>query len=135
MAIWEAMFAIIPTGAFPDDYRERLDALGPCFRGWHREMLVWGTDDGSRIELWHEGGTPSSGSLRVDMRDPEPDFVLGALEFLRRAGFGLEDEAGEWVNPEPAEFAGVLRRSRAARFLDDPELYLRRVAVGGWQDA
>lgn len=135
MAIWEAMFAIIPTGDFPADYLERLDTVAPRLRSSHREMLAWGAEDGSRIEVWHERGSPVDGSLRVDMRDPDPGFVLGAMEFLRYARFGLEDEAGEWVDPEPAEFSVALRRSRAVRFLADPELYLRRVELGGWQDA
>ncbi len=69
------------------------------------------------------------------MRAPNDELITGILTFLRALEFGLEDETGEWVSPEPAAFAEALGRSHAVRFLRDPELYLRRVALGGWQDA
>lgn len=134
MATWQAGFAIIPTGPFPVEYRERLDAIAPRYASWSPDILAWGAEDGHRLEICHENAQPVDGSIRIDLREPDTRFVRAILEFVRFAGFGLEDELGRWVEPVEGEFMLALRGSRAYRFVENPELFFRRLTLGGLDD-
>ena len=135
MAAWQASFAIIPSREYPVNYREQLDAVAPRAPSWSAEVEIWGRDEGNRLDLYLDHGRPHDGLLRIDLRDPDPDFVRGALDFLAEAGCGLENEYGDWVEPNLGEFAVALRGSRAFRFVDDPVRYLNRLQAGGLEDA
>ena len=134
MAAWQAAFDIIPSGPFPADYRERLDAVASRFVSWNSNILAWGAQDSNCVEIYHESGQPTDGLLRIDLRDPDSVFIEVILRFLQASGFGLEDEQGRRVEPVPSEFALALGGSRAFRFVEDPELYLRRLQLGGLKD-
>ncbi len=135
MATWQAGFAIIPTGRFPAEYRDRLDAIAPRYTSWSSDILAWGVEDGDRVEIYHENGQPVDGSIRIDLREPDARFIRAILEFVRSAGFGLEDELGRWIEPVEGEFMLALRGSRAYRFVENPELFFRRLELGGLDDA
>jgi hypothetical protein len=135
MAIWEAFFTLVPGRPVPEKDTARLDAIAPRVPHWSASANVWGEVEGTRIELWPEDGEVREGTLRVDMRAPNEEFLHAAAAALREMGFELEDESGNRVPANPEALALALTRSRAARFLNDPEGYFRRVAVGGWKDA
>ena len=135
MAAWQADFAIIPAGAWPTDYRERLDAVATRNRSWHADLETWGVEDGNRVDVHLERGAPVDGRLRVDLRRWDPAFIRDVLALMSAAALTLTDEAGARVEPNVGELALALRRSAAFRFVDDPEQLLRRLQRGGLADA
>ena len=135
MALWQASFAIIPSRVYPAGYERRLDMVAPRAPSWSDEVLIWGHEEGNRIDPYLESGAPHDGLLRIDLRDPDPSFIRGALDFLQGSGCGLENKDGHWVEPNEGEFMVALRGSRAFRFVEDPVRYLNRLRAGGLDDA
>lgn len=134
MAIWQAPFAIIPTGAFPADYQSQLDQLLSRYVSWSSNIEAWGEEDGNRVEIYVEDGRPVEGSIRVDCRHNSESFVIGVITMIRDWGFMLESEQGLGIEPEIDTFARALEGSRAFRFIRDPEAYLRRLQIAGLED-
>jgi hypothetical protein len=135
MATWQADFYLIPSGPWLSDYQARLDAIAPRGRSWSREIETWGPEDGNRLDVHLRAGTPIDGLLRLDMRTWDPSFTSGVLDLLKEQRFGLEDAAGRWVEPVLGEVALAARGSAAFRFVEDPEGFLRRLELGGLEDA
>jgi hypothetical protein len=69
------------------------------------------------------------------MRKWDTAFISGVLSVLKEQRFGLEDEAGNWVEPLVGEVALAARGSPAFRFVEDPERFFRRLRLGGLEDA
>jgi hypothetical protein len=135
MAAWQALFQIVPDGPFPADYKDRLDEIAPRYRSWSEDILAWGSEDGDRVEVFHDAGIPSEAGLRIDMRRLDPAFITGVLAWVRDTGLRLLDLDERQLDPTPGEFALALRGSRAYRFVENPERYLTRLGLGGLDDA
>jgi hypothetical protein len=135
MALWQASFAVIPGGPYPADYRAQLDAIAPPYMSWSSEIVAWGEENGHRLELYLEGGVPSDGLLRIDLRQANLGFLPAVLDWLREWRFGLEDGEGRWIEPVLGDVAVALRGSRAFRFVENPERYFNRLSAGRLDDA
>jgi hypothetical protein len=135
MATWQAHFEIIADGEIPPSLISEYDALLPRYPSWSEDILAWGSDDGNRIHLLVEGGRPVESSFRVDCRTSDESFVLSLLALLRQHGMRVQTEQGDIIEPELNLFANVLEGSRAFRFAVNPHLYLRRLRIGGLDDA
>jgi len=135
MAAWQASYAIIPAGPFPADYRAQLDSMLPRSKSWSGELELWGQEDGNCVHVHLERGQPTDGVLRVDLRSVDSDFIRHILDFLSSMKFGLEDTAGNWVDPNLGEFTLALKRSSAYRFVENPDQFFRRLIAGGLEDA
>jgi hypothetical protein len=138
MAAWQADFELRPDDRpLPPDYRARLSALLPAGTSWTPELEMWGEEDGNRIDVWPapraDGG---DALLRIDMRSYDPAWAARALTTIRDLGRDLWPawhDAAPVRDPEELEL--VLRGSPAFRFVEDPEAFLRRVSLGGHEDA
>lgn len=134
MATWQADFELLPPPAgMPETFRAHLARLLPPGRSWHEELEVWGSDDGHRLDVWR-GGVDGI-SARIDIRAADVQFLERFLEVVRALGCELRNESDQPVAPVLGEFALALRGSPAFRFVQDPELYLRRLQLGGLEDA
>jgi hypothetical protein len=134
VAVWQATFQLIPTRGFPVGYHALLDAIAPRIRSWSRDIEWWGSEDGDRIDLLLQGGFPTEGLVRVDLRDPDPDFIDDVLRFAASAGLRLRDEYDREIEPALEEFMVALRASAAARFVEDPIRYMDRLRDEGRED-
>lgn len=135
MAEWQATFQLVPTRGFPAEYRERLDQIGPRIRSWSRNVEWWGSEDGDRIDVLLERGWPMEGLIRIDLREPNAEFIDAVLGFAADAGCRLLDEHGREIEPAVGEFMLALRGTRAFRFVEDPIRYVNRLRAGGLEDA
>ena len=119
----------------PADYVSRLSDLLPPLESWHPSGLRWGAEDGHRIEIWSQEGVMESVWIRLDASDVAPAPVLAGLAAFAAACDGVFiSEHLDVIGPEAAKLEAALRGSRAARFVADPERYLRRLSVGGLDD-
>jgi hypothetical protein len=138
MAAWQADFELRPDdAALPPDFRERLDALLPRGRSWSADLETWGEETGTRIDVWpgvdQRGG---EAMLRVDMRAYDHAWIARAFDEVRALGRALWPVWSDGpVIGDPGELARALRGSPAFRFVEDPDAFLRRVSLGGHEDA
>src|SRR6058998_1779804 len=66
MAAWQATFELYPISNSPSSYRAHLDEHVPRISSWRPELEWWGAEDGNRIDVWSQRGTPepSCGTVR-----------------------------------------------------------------------
>ncbi len=162
MALWQCDFHLVPRACVQDsagvlvprvtqaaadeggwwcerqpplDYSARLTALLPPLQSWSPKLLLWGASDGDRVDVYLEEGCVSDISVRIDLSEPSPSFFVGVLAFARACEAVFLGESLDLTEASPECLAAALQQSRAARFLRDPHLYFRRVAVSGYEDA
>jgi hypothetical protein len=135
MAVWQVSFAVLPGGPFPSDFRAQLDGLAPPTTSWSAETLAWGEEQGHHLELFLEGGVPTEGRLRIDLRQADLGFVPALLDWLRARRFRLEDSEGRGIEPVLGDVALAMRGAPAFRFVEDPARFFNRLRAGGLEDA
>jgi hypothetical protein len=135
VATWQADFTIVLAAPWPADYAARLDAITARSRELWPATTTWGTDDGNRLDVHVEDGQPASGLLRLDLRCWDQRFVEPVLGLLRDWGCRLTGPSGQPVEPILGDVALAARGSPAFRFVKDPELFFRRLHMGGLEDA
>jgi hypothetical protein len=127
VAVWQATFQLVPTRGFPAGYHEILDQIVPRIRSWSRDVEWWGSEDGDRIDVVLKRGWPIEGLVRIDVRQPNRQFIDDVLQFAADTGLRLVDEHGCEVEPALGEFMLALRGSQAFRFVENPGRYVHRV--------
>jgi len=138
MAAWQADFDLRPDNApLPADFRERLDALLPRAKSWSPELEMWGSESGNRIDIWPtRDSSGGEAMLRFDLREYDPRWgaqVLAVVHGIGRALWPVWSDGP--VIRDAGELTFALRGSPAFRFVEDPEAFLRRVSLGGREDA
>jgi hypothetical protein len=135
MATWQADFRLVFPRSLARDHRKQLSAILPPGKSWSPDLETWGVEDSHRVDIWHRNGQPQEGNLRLDVRSPDPALFERILSWVRGNGVELQDEAGRTVEPNIGELSLALRGSKAFRFVENPALYLRRLKLGGLDDA
>jgi hypothetical protein len=130
VAAWQADFHVaLAADGLPPDYRTRLAEVLPVGVAWRGGPETWGTEEGDRVDV-STFGSSQEVFARFDMRVWRPDLYDRFLAFVRGIGGRLTiAEGGIEVLLTSEDFARALRGSRAARFVRDPEAYLRDLKV------
>jgi len=127
MAVWQATFEVlVPAGGLPSDYEDRLGRLLPRGRHWDRDSKRFGLEDGDTVTV----SFPERVEVfaRFDLRQWRPALYEGFLDFVQSIGGRLRDaERNIDVPPTVDAFMGLLRGSRAARFVSDPAAYFEEL--------
>jgi hypothetical protein len=134
-ALDEAWKTVQPTVGWAETLADRL----PPTASWSTDLRVYGSEDGHRVDIWMEGPRIASIFVRIDAREPIEELAgfcawltswahsLGDTEFATAAGL---------IVPATASSLGeALNGSAAIRFVNDPAAFLRRVQIGGADDA
>ena len=123
MATWQADFVVLiaPPG-LPANYRELVGSFLPSARSWRRDLEVWGSDEGDRIDIPTDDS--SEVFARFDLREWKPTLYDQFLAFVRAVGGRLQADNGDEVPLTSEAFQRTLSQSDAARFVRDPRGYL-----------
>ncbi len=135
MATWQADFKLLFSRPLARDHRKQLSVILSPGESWSADLETWGVEDSHRIDIWHRNGEPQEGTIRLDLRNPDPALFERILSWVRDNSVELQDEAGRRVEPNMGELSLAMRGSKAFRFVENPELYLRRLQLGGLDDA
>jgi hypothetical protein len=119
----------------PADLLARAAAAAPPAPSWSTGLTTFGREDGNRIDVWREGDRVTSVLVRVDLRHPDRHFLGAVVDLARAADAVLLRLDGLVVPALLATLEEAVATSAAARFVADPEAYLRRVRLGGPADA
>jgi len=152
MAVWQVDFHVIPRRALaggdsrmppsvlettdwwsnatlPADYRSRLTALAPPVAVADRDLEIWGSEDGNRVEVQSGNGRVRRVRAKVDVRHLDSKFGAAFINFARKVDTVLVRSDGLVVEPTITAYAGALRTSEAWRYSNDPMTYLARQAA------
>jgi hypothetical protein len=90
--------------------------------GW----LVFGQEDGNRFDVVEEEDGFGSISARIDARVPSNIFLLKVSELAQTISCVLYVPEGEiYIEPARSELEQALSKSSAAKFVRDPNAFLR----------
>lgn len=105
-------------------YEVRIEPLLDSFLPRLSES-AWGAADGTVVRLSGENDGAEI-FIRLDLHQPDPDFIRSLVDFAKENSlvfFTLESNL--FIEPELQKFLCEARKSRAFRFLDDPEGFFR----------
>ncbi len=147
MAAWQYDLQLVPRAApdcddsewighATDRWRDILDEVLPRGPTWSEHLLGWGEYDQHRIEAHIEAGQLSSLRVRLDLRQDNLDLLVVRLAAAARAlDACFQGSHGARIDADARALAEVIRASPAARFVKAPRAFLRRVELGGYEDA
>ena len=135
MATWQADFTVLFSAPWPPDYAKRLDSVASRSRELWPSTTTWGHEEGNRLDVHFEDGHPDTAMLRLDMSSWDSQFAEHVLSLLRQWGCRLTGPNGQVVEAVLGDVALAARGSPAFRFVKDPDLFFRRLQLGGLEDA
>jgi hypothetical protein len=108
-----------------------LEKLG-SIQKWSEESKgsrSYGDDRTNDISVWfnHETGRVGSIRCRVDLREPNREFIHNALEFALKFDCLLMDINGRLFAPTIDNFLDHLELSNAWKFISDPHGFIASV--------
>ena len=91
--------------------------------------MSWGPEEQTCIYLTSDetARTIDELRIRVDLRDPSPQLLVGLLLIAREQYLVVIGEEGDIVRPEVRGLLQLASTSSAARFLADPVEFLKKL--------
>jgi hypothetical protein len=129
MAVWQADFEVVPPSAgLGAEFLSGVARVLSPAPSWSPDLLLFGQEDGHRVDVLSENGAIAEVTLRVDLRNPDPAFLVRLLDCLRESGCELRTESGYAVAADPQQFFDALRSSQAFQFVKDPHGFFDRLS-------
>ena len=114
------------------DYQPKIDldrlcgSLLPAAPSWSEEIKKWGSEKQTDVQVGYEDGLVESIRIRINVRENSMALLSKIVEVAKALDclFFLPEEKAV-IEPNIFELNTAILRSRAARFLKDPEGYLK----------
>jgi hypothetical protein len=158
VAAWQCDFVLVPASALPApsaatapvdlvaaewwsdaqpprDFETHIGAILSERSSWSPDLRTWGTEDGTRIDVWREGRRVDSIRVRVDLREPDPDVLRQIVALAAHCSAAFLRSDGLFVPASDDAITSAIATSAAARFVDDSDAFFRRIRLGGPEDA
>ena len=154
MAIWQFQFYFIPAewaskaksnieSLFSEEgfdtslawkgYSSDLDVesivqeLLPLGKSWHKDLTVYGDLDTTDIQIWKRDKVVESIGVRLDLRQTSEKFLEQLINISKNLNFWLLfPELMLLEKPDLNILITKIRESNAARFVNNPEKFLRQ---------
>lgn len=101
-----------------------LSRLLPAAVSWNDSIQMWGTSDGDRVEVSWEEGRIGDVPVRIDVRRLSQDFIQGIVNVAREFDVLFFTEENQVVEPTLQGLLNSIKKSDAARFVEDPRDFL-----------
>lgn len=154
MALWQFVFDLIPSSAATINgmvaarmSRDQLDAIElgfsepaagaifervgmmlPEIRSWGRGLRIYGNEDADDVKISFEGTTIEEVQFRLNVTDLSSALIGDVCAFARELNCVFATRSGAIIRPYSAALVRAITQSDAARFVSDPERYLREIA-------
>lgn len=157
MAVWQCDFVLVPVRALtharsdapagdllaidwwaesqpPADLESRIGRVLPERESWTPDLRTWGVEDGTRIDVWREGDRIDSIRVRIDARQIDLQSLREIVGLARHSDAAFLRHDGLFVPATNEALTSAIDTSAAARFVDDPDAFIRRIALGDARD-
>ncbi|MFN3231841.1 MAG: hypothetical protein ACE363_06730 [Alphaproteobacteria bacterium] len=155
MAIWQYDFHLIPeqgvvaqVGHLPiaiqdaeqrleiywtseyltEDIATEIDRILPAGSSWRSGLQIWGSDDGSRIDISYRADRIESVFIRFDLRQPSLKLMMSIVDLARLHEWLILTNEGYLLKPSIKSLLSRIRQSPSFRFVEDPEQFLRALS-------
>jgi hypothetical protein len=118
----------------PVGWERQLESVLPRSPSWDNDWMVFGSEDGTRVDVLTDNGALQEVRLRVDARELDPALLERLMHFASSAGCRLVTPTGRVIEPDAIALWVELELSPARQFVRDPAAFLdglqrRRKAV------
>jgi hypothetical protein len=148
MAAWQFEVALEPDGqppggsngspAGPDggrlftredsDILRKIEGILPRRESWSEDLILWGEEDGNRVNAVMEEGRLAELTARFDLRRPPGSFPAQLVELARYCGARFSTADGRPIPADLHTLSEAVRHSDASRFVVDPHRYFSELA-------
>ncbi len=105
-------------------YCKDAETLLGKLNSWSDEGIMFGTEDGNKIEIWKEGGI----NCRFDVRNPDLEILESFMRLARKNGcLVLSHASHRVIKPELNLILEDIRSSKAYKFCKDPKGFLTSI--------
>lgn len=94
---------------------------------WSDEIIMWGEENGTRVDCVLANGRIDDVLVRVDARDIQFATLACIIEVAARLDFLLVTEDHYVLTPSLTKVLRAIRRSDAYRFVMDPKSFLEQL--------
>ncbi|MGV1834758.1 hypothetical protein ACQZ6C_08360 [Rhizobium rhizogenes] len=153
MALWQFVFDLIPSSAATINgvvaarmNRDQLDAIELNFsrpnveaifehvgmmlpekQSWAPDLRIWGDEKTDDVQIYLRGATIEGVQFRLNVPDLSLPLVGKICALAREFDCVLATRNGAIIRPNSQTLVRAITQSGAARFVSDPERYLREV--------
>jgi hypothetical protein len=106
---------------------EAFDELLPRAKSWSKEIDIWGTDEGNRIDVHRQGASITSIFVRIDARHINHTFLMKFLEKCKNFNWLLVTQDKLVLSPSMIKLLEAIKKSHAFAFVSDPEEFLKNL--------
>ena len=111
----------------PPGYERQLEAILPWAPSWDPEWKLFGSEEGTRVDVITEDGAVQEVRLRVDARSLEPEVLERLVGFVSSIDCVLITPVGRVIEPDAMALWVELELSPAQAFVRDPIGFLDRL--------
>jgi hypothetical protein len=116
-------------GVEVDTLQSRLEGILPRGKSWHPEVVIWGAEERSDIQLSEEGGYVEALNVRFDLRQPEMALFSAVFAFAQDYELAVVDMARKRTIDSLKDLVRAAAESDAAHFVLDPASFLDQIGV------
>lgn len=100
----------------------------PKGKAWDSEQKVWGNEESSDIQVWYENGKIDSVTVRLDLWEDMSVLLKKVVDLANELNCHLFIPGAKIIiKPNIFELKKASSESNAAKFVKDPEGFLRNV--------
>ena len=107
---------------------ERVGALLPNKASWAPDLRTWGNEKTDDAQISFQGDAIEHAQFRLNVPDLSMSLVQGICSLARDLDCVLATRTGVIVQPSSEAVIRAITQSDAARFVRDPERFLRDIA-------
>lgn len=117
-------------GRQPDsNFKESLGEILPPSKSCHDELLTWGNEKESDIQVWIENEIIDGIHIRLDLNQNFNDLIIMVVKVAKSLNCALFfPEFSSVVEANEFELKNAIKKSSAAKFVHDPEGFLNEIS-------
>ena len=108
-----------------------ISGILPTSAAWHEDLMCWGDNTRSDIQVWYEGTQVESVMVRIDTRTDTSRMCASVVELAHALDCSLYlADARLIIPPDVEELGKAISDSTAARFSAAPREFMRSCSGG-----
>jgi hypothetical protein len=111
-------------GSLPPGYEERLAGFLLPQTPWDKHWLIFGDENGTRVDVVHNNERIDEVRARIDVREIDLDLLEKLLAFVAESDCIFLNSAGAVIEPSIENIIIEIEASSAANFVHDPKRFL-----------
>jgi len=106
-----------------------LSEILPASKSWHDDLLTWGDTKEHDIQVWYEEKKIDGIHIRIDLNKDLNEIIIKVVKAAKTLGCSLFfPEFKKIVEANEFELKSALKKSNAAKFVNNPQEFLNEIS-------